>query len=240
MLFVRSCLFYAGLGVSTLIFSPLSILIFPMPFLWRYRFISGWTSFNLWWLKITCGIAYQVEYPENIPKQTAIVMCKHQSAWETLSLQQIFPPHVFVIKRELLWFPLFGWALATLEPIAIDRAARGRALKQIIQQGTERLHAGRWVIIFPEGTRVASGKRGPYLPGGGLLAEKTGYPVVPVAHNAGAFWPRKRLIKRPGTIRVVIGPVIESRGKTADEIRRQAEDWIEHTMQSLTAHTALS
>ncbi len=237
MLLLRSCLFYAGLAASTLIFAPISILILPLPFFWRYRFISGWIYFNLWWLKITCRLRYQVEYVDDPPKETAIVLCKHQSAWETLSLQQIFPPQVYVIKRELLWIPFFGWSLATLEPIAIDRTSARRALGQIIEQGTQRLRAGRWVIIFPEGTRIAPGERGRYLPAGGLLAEKTGCPVVPVAHNAGLFWPRNSFIKRPGTIRLVVGPVIEPKGKTAADIKGQAEDWIERTMQRLSSET---
>jgi len=138
-----------------------------------------------------------------------------------------------VLKRELLWIPLFGWALALLRPIAIDRVAGRVAIEQVIEQGRERLQSGIWVVVFPEGTRVAPGTRRRYGIGGAALAAAGGYPVVPVAHNAGSFWPRRGFLKRPGMIRVVIGPVIDPRGKTAEDIRRQAEEWIENTMAGL-------
>jgi 1-acyl-sn-glycerol-3-phosphate acyltransferase len=162
-----------------------------------------------------------------------VILAKHQSAWETIAFQQIFPPQTWVLKRELLWIPLFGWALALLRPIAIDRGAGRVAIEQVIEQGRERLQSGIWVVVFPEGTRVAPGTRRRYGIGGAALAAASGYPVVPVAHNAGSFWPRRGFRKRPGMIRVVIGPVIDSHGKTAEEIRRQAEEWIENTMAGL-------
>ena len=154
-------------------------------------------------------------------------MCKHQSAWETLALQIIFPAQAWILKRELLWIPIYGWGLATMQPIAIDRGSAIKSFRQIVNQGCKRLAQGIWVVIFPEGTRVAPGESRKYLPGGGLLAEKSGYPIVPVAHNAGLFWPRKTIIKRPGTINMVIGPVIQGKNKSANEIMQEVEIWIE-------------
>lgn len=227
MLLVRALLYQVVIVVFTLFFAPLCLLTFPFPFETRYNFIRRWAQFNLWWLKKTCGLDYQVSGKENIPSTNAIIFCKHQSVWETLALQNIFPPQVWLLKRELLWIPFFGWGLALLEPIAIDRKSRREAMRQLLEQGKKRLEDGRWVIIFPEGTRVAPGQKKAYQKGGAILAEKTGYPVVPVAHNAGEFWPRRSFIKRPGTIQLVIGPPIETKGKTYQEINREAEAWIE-------------
>lgn len=168
-----------------------------------------------------------------MPTGPAIVMCKHQSAWETLALQIIFPAQVWVLKRELLWIPIYGWGLAAMQPIAIDRGSAVRAFRQIVAQGVERLRRGLWVIIYPEGTRVAPGERRQYLPGGGLLAEKSGCPIVPVAHNAGKFWPRNSIIKKPGTIQLIIGPQIQSTGKKAATIMQEVEAWIEDTVAAL-------
>lgn len=235
MLLVRSVVFALCQWLATLVFGPLSLLTFPFPYRFRYRFITQWTHFNLWCLKKICRLDYRVEGVGNIPRRNAIILCKHQSAWETLALQRIFPPQVWVLKRELLWIPLLGWGLAMLDPIAIDRKAGRRALQQIVEQGTQRLNTGRWVVIFPEGTRMAPGTKGRYAIGGALLAEKSGYPVVPVAHNAGEFWPRNSFIKYPGIIQVAIGPVIDGEGKNAAEINALAEEWIETAQQKLAA-----
>ncbi len=227
MLMIRALSFYAGLTLATLLFTPLGLLIYPLPLRLRFRIMKQWAVFNLWWLKVCCGIRHRVEGLEHIPQVPAIIMCKHQSAWETLALQLVFPPQVWVLKRELLWIPIYGWGLASMQPIAIDRSSNIRAFRQIVDQGTKRLQAGLWVVIFPEGTRVRAGEKGVYQPGGGLLAEKSGYPVVPVAHNAGYLWPRKSFVKYPGTITMRIGPPIESRGKKAKQITGETEDWIE-------------
>jgi 1-acyl-sn-glycerol-3-phosphate acyltransferase len=239
MLLLRSLLFALGMWSALLVIAPLGLLTWPLPFAIRFKVISQWARFNVWWLEKTCGIHYQISGRENIPAGNGIVLCKHQSTWETLVLQQVFPAQVWLLKRELLWVPLFGWALALLEPIAIDRGAGRKALKQLIKQGKEKLAAGRWVIIYPEGTRTAPGQKGHYAPGGAMLAEQSGYPVVPIAHNAGEFWPRRGFIKRPGTIRLVIGPVIESSGRKAQAINTEVEGWIEETMQAIS-HTAVA
>ncbi len=216
-----------GMAIATLIFAPLSVLTYPLPYLWRYRFITQWTRFNLWWLALTCGLRYRVEGLEYLPRGPAVILAKHQSAFETLAFQRIFPPQVWLLKRELLWVPFFGWGLAMLEPIAIDRKAGRKSLQQLLSDGASRLSRGRWVVIFPEGTRVAPGASGRFAPGGAMLAVHSGYPVVPVAHNAGEYWPRRGFIKRPGVIRIVIGPAIETQGRKSQEINAEAQAWIE-------------
>jgi len=229
----RSLLFYAGLISSTILIVPFCLLIYPLPFTWRYYFVTRWTVFNLWWLKITCDLTHTVEGLDNIPAEASIVMSKHQSAWETLAIQLIFPTQVWILKRELLWLPIYGWGLASMQPIAIDRGSAIKSFRQIAKQGRERLAEGLWVVIFPEGTRVAPGQSKKYLPGGGMLAEKSGAMIVPVAHNAGYFWPRNSITKKSGVIQMVIGPAIDPKGKTAAQITAEVEEWIENTVNEL-------
>ncbi|WP_295445278.1 lysophospholipid acyltransferase family protein [uncultured Thiodictyon sp.] len=198
------------------------------------RLGRAWGLSNLFALKHLCGLNYRITGLEHLPATTAIVLCKHQSAWETIALRGLFPSdQTWVLKRELLRIPILGSALRQFVPIAIDRSAGRKAVKQLLKDGAISLKDGRWVMIFPEGTRVAAGTRIPYSIGGALLAERTGYPVVPVAHNAGVFWGRRSLIKRPGTIELVIGEVIASKGRTAQEINQKVEQWIETTVSSL-------
>jgi 1-acyl-sn-glycerol-3-phosphate acyltransferase len=227
---LRSALFNLVLWLSAVLYAPLCLLTFPFPFRWRYRFISQWARFQLWQAKVLCRLDYRVEGREHLPTGPAVVLAKHQSTWETLAFQRIFPPQIWVLKRDLLWVPFFGWGLALLAPIAINRRSAHRAMTQIIEQGRARLQAGTWVVIFPEGTRVAPGHRRRYGIGGAALAAASGYPVVPVAHNAGRYWPRRGFQKKSGTIRVVIGPAIHTHGKSAEEINRAAEEWIEDKM----------
>lgn len=231
--YLRSAVFNAIMVVSVLIYAPLSLLTFPFSPLARYRFISQWARFHIWLARYLCRLHYRVEGREHLPAGPAIIMSKHQSAWETLAFQIIFPPHTWVLKRELISVPFFGWALALLRPIAIERGTGRRAVEQVITQGRERLAAGLWVLIFPEGTRMPPRTRRKYKLGGAMLASATGYPVVPVAHNAGAYWPRRGFLKYPGEIHVVIGPVIDSQGRTAEQINALAEEWIEATMAKL-------
>ncbi|ORU90616.1 MAG: acyl-phosphate glycerol 3-phosphate acyltransferase [Cycloclasticus sp. symbiont of Poecilosclerida sp. M] len=219
--------------ISTLfIFAPLVLLSFPFPYKIRYSIASAWAKLIIKGLKLICNLDFNVTGAENI-KDNGIIFCKHQSAWETFALQVMFPEQCWVLKRELLWIPLFGWALALVEPIAIDRSKRSQSFKQIIRQGTERLKSGRWVVIFPEGTRTAPGERRKYMVGGALLAKKSGFPVTPVAHNAGEFWRRKAFIKYPGTISVRIGPSLDSKTMSARELNKAAEEWIEGQMDEL-------
>ncbi len=227
MVILRSLLFALGQVASTILVATLGLLTLPFPYHIRYRCITLWTHFNLWWLEKSCGLRCEIEGLEHVPSQPTIVFSRHESAWETLALQKVFNPQVWVLKREILWLPFFGWAIAMLKPIAINRSNARRALIQLKEQGRQRLEAGCWVVIFPEGTRMAPGHRRRYGRGGAALAEETGYPVVPVAHNAGDYWPRKSFLKFPGTIRMVVGPRIESKGRSAAEINALAEQWIE-------------
>jgi 1-acyl-sn-glycerol-3-phosphate acyltransferase len=234
MTVLRSLLFNFIMFSTVTVYAPLSVLTFPLAPLTRFRFIRQWARFHIWLARVLLGMRYEVSGREHLPKHgTAVVLAKHQSSWETLAFQEIFPPQVWVLKRELLWVPFFGWGLAMLEPIAIDRGAGRKAVQQIIDQGRQRLDTGRWVVVFPEGTRVAAGHQRRFGIGGAALAAGTGYPVVPVAHDAGYYWPRRGFRKRAGTIRVVIGPLIDSHGKTAEQVNREAEDWITRTMHEL-------
>ncbi len=234
MLLLRSVIYWLGMALSAVVIAPAGILLFAFPHRIRYHVIRLWALFNLRWLRLVCGLGYVVEGAENIPTERSfIVFCKHQSTWETMMLQELFPLHVWVLKKELLRIPVFGWGLAMLDPIAIDRAAGRKAIKQLVEQGKAALAAGRAVVIFPEGTRTAYGTRGQYHVGGALLAEKSGAPVIPVAHDAGLFWPRHGFVKHPGTIRVTVGLPIESKGRKAGEILKEAEEWIEGRMEQL-------
>tara|TARA_B100001996_G_C18668679_1_gene595845 strand:+ start:537 stop:1244 length:708 start_codon:yes stop_codon:yes gene_type:complete len=233
MLILRSFLFYIGQIISTILIAPISVMAFPLNFKKRYYLITRWAIFNLWWLKVCCNVSYEVTGIDNIPEKPCVVMCKHQSAFETLALQQIFIPQVWILKKELLQIPIYGWGLASMQPIAINRGSAIKSFKQIADQGYERLKKGYWVIIFPEGTRVAQNEKKKYLPGGGMLAEKSGSQVVPVAHNAGRLWPRNSMIKKPGLITIKIGPVIKSKNKSAKEITKEVESWIERTVGEL-------
>ena len=220
-------------AVATPVFAILALLLFPFPAAARYRFITTWSRLMLAGAETLLGIRYRVLGSERLPPPPYIVLAKHQSAWETLAFQAIFPPQVWVVKRELLWIPFFGWGLALLAPIAIDRASGPRALRQLLDQGRDRLARRYCIVIFPEGTRVAPGTRGKYQVGGAWLAVKTGAPVVPVAHNAGELWGRRAFIKRPGLVTVSIGAPIDSRQLAPEELNRKVEDWIEGEMQRI-------
>ena len=231
---IRSLLFVVGQIITLIAYSPISILSYPLPPVLRSRVIGQWARFAIWWLRITCKLDFTVHGHEHLPDRPAVILSKHQSAWETIAFQLIFPPQAWVLKRELLWIPFFGWGLAATRPISIDRSAGVRALDHLVRQGMQRLKEGRWVVVFPEGTRIAPGKRGRYNPGGAMLAVRAGAPVVPVAHNAGEYWPRRGFIKKPGTITVVIGAVIDTDGRRPKQVNQDAERWIEATMQQLS------
>lgn len=235
MLLGRSLLFSVGMIAATGVVALALVLSAARSFPQRYHISRYWSQFNLWWLQVVCRIDYQVSGVEHIPQRPVIVMAKHQSTWETMFLHQYLPPVAWVIKRELLWLPFFGWGLALLRPIAINRQAGVSAVKQVIRQGMEHLRQGQWVLIFPEGTRVAPGVRKRYGMGGAALAAHSGYPILPVALNAGEFWPRGGFLKRPGTVRVVFGPLIESEGRSAQELNQQVEHWIETAMMEISA-----
>jgi 1-acyl-sn-glycerol-3-phosphate acyltransferase len=230
-LFLRSCIFFCYSVPSIALYGLVCAFTFVIPLSMRHALIRTFLRTHMWMLKKVCHITYSVEGLENIPTdRTGVVLSKHQSTWETFFLPLIFHDPAVILKRELLWIPFFGWGLAASDPIAIDRANKTKAMQQVIEKGKKRLQAGRWVIVFPEGTRVAPGTTGHYRLGGPRLAVATGFPVIPVAHNAGYAWPRRRFIKRPGVIQVVIGPKIESKDRTPEEVLTLAKNWIETTM----------
>lgn len=233
MIVLRSSLFALALLLLTPPYAGIALATAPLPRLVRYRVISGWSALMLWLLRTLCGVHWKVEGRENLPQRPAIILSKHQSAWETLAFQHIFPPQVHVLKRELLWIPFFGWGLALMSPIAIDRARGIAALRQIARKGRERLEQGFWVVVFPEGTRVAPREKRKYQLGGAWLAAHARAPVVPVAHNAGSCWPRNSFLKFPGEVTVRIGPAIESAGRDPQAINAQAEAWIEAQQKTL-------
>jgi 1-acyl-sn-glycerol-3-phosphate acyltransferase len=233
MSWMRSVVFASLQTAATIVFSVIALFSLPFSAYARYRMITGYNHLVVWLARWVLGIRYVVEGREHLPAQPAIILAKHQSAWETVAFLCLFPPVSPVIKQELLKLPFFGWGFRLLNPIAIDRAAGREALKQIVRQGREKLGQGFWVLVFPEGTRVAPGEQGKYGIGGGWLAAETGTPIVPVAHNAGEVWPKNAFIKRPGTVTVRIGPAIDSRGKTAAELTRLVETWIETEMARL-------
>lgn len=235
MTLLRSLIYFAAMVVTVVVFGLTVALL--------GRFVRGdfsdivatnWGRFNLWLQKIICGLDYEIEGLDRLPDGACIIMSKHQSTWETIGLRGIFKPQQsWVLKQELMRIPIFGWALRFAKSIPIDRSAGRRAVMDVVKLGTERLAEGRYVIIFPEGTRTAPGERRKYGMGGGILAQRSGAPVVPVAHNAGVYWRRRGVKKYPGTIRVVIGDPIPSAGRKAADITREVEDWIESRQQEL-------
>lgn len=230
---LRSCLFFLLQLLLTPPYAVIAVLTFPFNALTRYRIISVWARLMMLALDHLCGIKFRVIGAENIPSEPCVILSKHQSAWETFAFQLIFPPQVYVIKRELLWIPFFGWGLAMCSPIAINRGAGPRAARQMLSQGKDRLARGFCVIVYPEGTRVAPGTRGKYQSSGSAIAVHAQVPVLPVAHNAGRCWQRNAFLKLPGTITVSIGPPLNTTGRKADALTREVETWIENEMQQI-------
>lgn len=230
MWILGSLFFYLSLGLATVFLPVLMLTSLPLARLPRQRLLSKWSGFIITMLRVFCRVDYQVAGAENIPSGPAIILSKHQSTWETFALQRIFPAQTWVLKRELLLIPIFGWALALAQAIAINRGSPKEALKQVISKGRDRLDKGLWVVIFPEGTRIGVGQAGKYNVGGAVLAVRTGYPVVPVAHNAGLFWTPGRFRIRPGTVQVVVGPTLLPANRKASELSAEVERWIEGTM----------
>ncbi len=227
MVFLRSLLFTLAMLVITPPYSLFALATAPFPPQVRWRAISGWSRIVMWMARAVLGIRYRVQGLERLPGGPAVILSKHQSAWETIAFQRIFPPHVHVLKRELLWIPFFGWGLALMSPIAIDRNRGIRALKRMAERGAERFAQGFWILIFPEGTRVRAGAHGKYHVGGAWVASRLGAPVVPVAHNAGLYWGKNAFLKYPGEITVQIGEPIPTAGSSPEAVTAKAEEWIE-------------
>jgi 1-acyl-sn-glycerol-3-phosphate acyltransferase len=232
---LRSILFFLIYNLMGIFHSLLCLVLAPFQtFEQRYRFVNIWTRVTMWLLRSLNGVEIQVSGVEHIPKgEAVVVLANHQSQWETFYLQLLFTPQATVLKRELLWVPFFGWALALLRPIAIDRRQPGQALKTILRVGQERLDQGVSVVIYPEGTRQPPGCVGRFNAGGAMLACRAERRVVPIAHNAGDFWPARSIWRFPGTIRVVIGEPIDCVGDTAKKVNEKAEIWIRTTLVSL-------
>jgi 1-acyl-sn-glycerol-3-phosphate acyltransferase len=223
-----SILFTAFANVWTFVYGILYVFITPpLSFKGRFAVAAFHSQVVVWMARLLCGIRYEVQGRENLPAGNHIIYMKHSSTWETYAQMILFPPLVWVMKRELLWIPFVGWGCMLARCIAIDRKAGAAAVNQVLAQGKDRLAMGAWVMIFPEGTRVAPGEKRKYGSSGALLAAAENRKVVPVAHNAGLFWPRRGLLKRRGTIRVVIGPAIETAGRDAREVNADAQAWIE-------------
>jgi len=205
MLFLRSLLYFVGSIISVITITLCGLFFVFSPYSTRQKFLSQWAIFCIWWLKITLNITTRIIGQENVNKSPCVIISNHQSTWETLAFQTIFPAHTWVLKKELLWLPVFGWSLALLKPIIINRGDKLNAIKKVILQGSDRLNKGISVVVFPEGTRQPYNQLGDYQNGGAAIAKKTGYDIIPVYHNAGKIWPKGSFIKKSGVITIVIG-----------------------------------
>jgi len=236
VLTIRSLLFYMLHWPTTLILSIVIILVRPFGIRASYVFGRLWSRLNGLYLKTICGIDYEVIQKGKLPEGPAVYLAKHQSAWETIIFPSIFPPYMWVLKRELFYIPVFGWCLKALGHIGIDREMGIKSLKQINEEGSRLLKEGFSVIIFPEGTRVVPGEMGEFNPGGVSLAIKAGAPIVPVTHNAGIFWRRKEFAKRPGKITVVIDEPIPTEGVSPSarkELNQKVRDVISERLKEI-------
>ncbi len=232
MVFLRSLIFFLGYFVLTVSYGTVSLLTWLLPPLVRHKIVSSWTTVVIVWLRIACGVRYEVIGREHIAaaKSPTVILSKHQSAWETLYLQSLFWPAATVLKKELLAIPFFGWGLRAMNPIAIDRSNPREALRQVKEKGLQRLQRGLNLILFPEGTRMAPGQRGTYARSGADIASKAHKDIIPVALNAAKCWPSKSFAKYPGLVTVSIGPLIKTEGRSSKEIMREVERWIETEM----------
>jgi 1-acyl-sn-glycerol-3-phosphate acyltransferase len=231
---IGSSLLFLGMSVSSAVFGLLLVAGMVLPFKLRWRIGHTWCRLVGWMVKRCCGLTYTIEGLDSIdPTQPVIFLSNHQSAWETIALRELLPPHSVVVKKELLYLPIWGWGLMTLKTIVIDRKNQRGALRAVVEQGSRYIQEGLCVLMFPEGTRSSAGTIGKFNAGGAMLAQKTGIPVVPIVHNAGEFWPRYSFFKYPGVIKVKIGPRIESQGRKPQEINAEVEDWIRQNFQSL-------
>ena len=225
MLFLRSLLYFIGSIISLIVITLCGLFLVILPYSYRQRFLSNWAIFCIWWLKISLNITTDVKGSENINSSPSVIISNHQSTWETLAFQTIFPAHTWVLKQELLWLPVFGWSLALLKPIVINRGDKLNAIKKVIKQGSERLSQGISVVVFPEGTRQTYKHLGDYQNGAAAIAKKSGHDIIPVYHNAGKFWPKGSFIKKPGVITVIIGKPISSSFLTSSELTKEVRNW---------------
>ncbi|MGI9202597.1 MAG: lysophospholipid acyltransferase family protein [Woeseiaceae bacterium] len=230
MVWLRSLLFQIYFYTSVCLSSLTIALLTPFPYPTRFAVGRAWGRSMLFMGKRLCGLDYVIEGLENIPAEPSVILIKHTTVFETYAQLAIFPPQTWVLKRELLWIPLFGWGLAAMRPIAINRGAGHTAVNQVIEQGKDRLREGVWVTVFPEGTRMPLGETRRYGVSGAALARDAQCMIVPVAHNAGDFWPRRGLKKSPGLIRFCIGPPIAPESRPPKETNLLVQNWIETKM----------
>ena len=224
---LRSIAFALFQLIVTPVYAMTVLLLFWLPPVARYRYITGWCGLNLWGARWICGIKSRVIGSENVHPTPHIVACKHSSTWETLFLSRYLPPLAYVAKKELLSLPFFGWAFRLASPITIDRKAGTDSMEQIVTQGRDRFARAFWIVIYPEGTRIRAGTRAKYKTGGARLAIAMDVPIIPVAHNAGYVWPKGLFGKRPGLITMTIGPPISPTGKEPAALTQEVETWIE-------------
>ncbi|MEO6928007.1 MAG: lysophospholipid acyltransferase family protein [Casimicrobiaceae bacterium] len=223
----RSLLFLLFQLVVTPLYAALMLATCWLPRIARYSLAKSWCTANLVGARWICGIRWRVEGLHNVPCTPHIVMSKHSSTWETLSLNLYFPPLAFVAKKELLSIPFFGWGFALASPITIDRKAGHDAMGQMVEQSRTRFGQGFWVVVYPEGTRIPAGSRARFKTGGARLASALNTPMIPVAHNAGYLWPKGILGKRPGVITMSIGAPIAPAGRDVATLTREVEAWID-------------
>jgi 1-acyl-sn-glycerol-3-phosphate acyltransferase len=235
MQYLCSVIFTVLLLVLTPLWGLVMFLCFFLPQRGQFAMGRAWAHTLLWCLKILCRLDYKVEGAENLPAGAHVALWKHSSSWETIAQMVLLPPQVWVLKRELMWIPFVGWGLALTRPIAVDRSAGLTAVKHVVEQGKDRIARGFWVSIFPEGTRMPPGETRKYGVSGVLLARETGCLIVPIAHNAGYFWPRRGLLKRPGTIRVVFGAPIDPRERDPRQVNETIQRWVEEQVAAIVA-----
>ena len=229
----RSLIFLLSQTLSAIVMSMVALPSLLLPSIPRAKVIGLWARYNIWALKWICGIRYRVQGKEHLPDEPSVIIANHQSAWETLCFQLIFPPQSYILKKQLLWIPFFGWGLAANRPVSINRSKKRKALDLLINKGNERIKEGRWLVVYPEGTRMMPGELAPFQVGGAMMATKSGAPIVPVAHNAGICWPKNQLRKYPGVIDVIIGEPIETKGRKPRDVNRESEEAVKELIDQL-------
>jgi len=234
VLYFRSFLFLLGHAITGIIAGLVAVIIWPiMPYSWRWRIVTCWNRFVMFWLRVCCGIRFTIIGVRHKDKYPCVVLSKHQSTWETMFLQYYFGPVSTILKKELLRIPFFGWGLASIRSIAIDRSNPIQALKDVKNKGIERIKQGINLLIFPEGTRIPLGNVGNYARSGADIAVSAGVPIVAIAHNAAECWPHKQFLKYPGTITVVISEPIITEGKDRKELTEYVKNWIENEIKKM-------
>ena len=234
---IRSAIFTLVMTLATCLWVIPCIIARLFPYHICFSIVSSWCTFNVLCARVLCGIKYEISGLENIPDQPCVIMSNHQSTWETLAYPSIFPTLTWVIKKELLYVPFFGWGIAATQPIALNRSKGKTALKQLIKDGREKIQRGRYILIFPEGTRIPYGEERPLKAGGFMLAKQAKVNILPVAHDSGRLWPRNGFLKTPGTIHLKVGPVIETTDLSTEELRQHYFKWLKSAREELISHS---